>query len=719
MIRLGEFTDLQAHLAADPGLARFDSLQVEFRDGGDTGKVLSAFTVEGDSLAKIPIQYHEDGHALLVRIRGYLDSVGYCYSAWYRGDRMLGATDSCATMPRIVDIRMLSPADTLISINDSVVFRAEVSSRNGTLREFHWDFDGDGVPDSSGPLAGASDTLRVTRRFGNRPDSQGVRLSVSDADSNAASRLAVVRVELDAPHASAGPNRSVALGDSLVLKGSGSDGIGKIVSGGWSGLGDTSLAPGDQLIVTGKEIGVAYYVYRVIDDDGLSDADTLSVTTTLPDSNASLRAIYLFPGTLNPDFDPTRFDYELHVPAGTDSLKLTARPASLQAAVTLSEPVDSAKGDLFRTLAFSPAVTSLRIRVRSPAGKESEYRVKVTRDSAVGGAALGYARVPDPAAAEAVLGGGTAFNSAGKPVRFSRSAAGRYRLVFPGLGALGGEGHVQVTAYGSVPGYCSVGSWGGTDFAVDLACAKAGGASADLPFGVSVTWPRAHATGGNAFISNDVVPGDFPQKTKAGSAYNSSNGAATGKINVKRLGTGIAETTLYGTATDTANQGNALAVSHGRDSGWCRVVDLHSAGVDVTVTTACFGKTGAPADFLFSLSVVFPLLGSRDFDMAYAVIPEPSGEAGLMPAATRSYNSGGGAIASQRLGAGRWQVRFPGLETASSERAGIVQVSAYGGTESGFCQVEAWDPAAASATILCSDAQGLPEDSPFSIRVLR
>jgi hypothetical protein len=318
------------------------------------------------------------------------------------------------------------------------------------------------------------------------------------------------------------------------------------------------------------------------------------------------------------------------------------------------------------------------------------------------------------------LGGGLAFNSAGKPLQFSRSATGRYRLVFPGLGARGGEGHVQVTAYGPVPGYCSVASWGGSDFAVDLACSNAKGAGADIPFGVSVTWPRPHATGGNAFISNDVVPGEFPQKAKAVSAYNSSNGAATGAMIVKRIGTGITETTFYGTGTDGDNPGNALVVSHGRDSGWCRVDELHSSGVgDVIATTACFGSMGAPADFLFSLSVVFPLLGSRDFDLAYALIPVPSGAAESAQEATRAYNSGGGAISYLRLGAGRQKVRFPGLETMAPERTGVVQVAGYGRTGSGYCQVEAWDPAAASATILCSDAQGLPDDAPFSIRVLR
>lgn len=719
-VRLGEFMDVQANLANLTGLARFDSLHVEFRDGRDTGRIVSAWTVGPDSLSKIPLQYHPEGQTLLVRIRGFLDSVGYCYTAWVLGNQVLDSTDSCSLMPRIVDIRTLSPADTIISIDDSVVFRATVSSQNGTLREFHWDFDRDGAPDSIGPLAGFSATLQVTRHFGNQPGSFGVWLTVLDADSNAAFKQAMVHVDLDAPRALAGTDRTVVLGDSIILKGESSDGIGKIVSAGWYGIGDTALlSTGDRLNVSGKELGVKAYVYRVFDDDGLGAADTLSVTTILPEANASLRAIYLFPGTLNPEFSAAQRTYQLLVPAGTDSLKLTARPSLLQSTVTLLDSPDSATGDLFRTLPFTQAETLLRIGVRSPAGAETEYQIKVSRDTGGDGTSLGYARVLDPSATGAILAGGVSFNSAGKPVGFSRIAAGRYHLVFPDLGARGGQGHVQVTTYGAVPGHCSVASWGGPDFGVDLACSDAKGAGADLPFGVSVSWPRAQSTGGNGFISNDIVPAAVQQKAKAVSAYNSFNGAATGEISVMRGGPGITETTFFQMSTDAENTGNALVALHGPDSGWCRVASLYSIGADLVVRTSCFRTGGAPSDFLFSVSVVSPILGSRDFGVAYARVPGPSGFADSLPDPDKSFNSGGGAITYKRIGTGRVQLRFPGLETSGPERTGIAHVSAYGEMDSGFCQVEAWSPVVASATILCSDAQGFPEDTPFSIRVLR
>lgn len=721
LIRPGEFTDVRSRLVHVPGMADYDSVRVEIRDSKDSGRIISAWTVSGDSLSKIPLQFRSKGEVLLVRVRGYLDSVGYCYSAWYEEDRLVASLDSCDRMPRIVDIRSFSPGDTTISINDSVVLRATVSSQQGILKEFRWDFDGDGAPDSSGPLSGGTQEISATRRFGNSLGDFGVRLSVYDADSNSISNGITVTVDLDAPRARLGRDTSVALGDSLSLKGTGTDGKGRIVAVSWFGLGDTVLlGDGEKLAVKGAEIGVKTYVFRVVDDDGLVGLDTISVTTTQLDSNASLKAIYVWPGILNPEFAPSRTTYRIDVPGWTDSIKLTARPASANSTVSFPDfPEASGKGDLFRTLPFSMEDTILRIKVISVSGAEEEYQIKVNRVSGSGGTPLGYARVPDPANQGTALGSALAYNSAGKAVQFSRTGTGRYRLSFPGLGQVGGEGHVQVTAYGAVPGHCSVDSWGGTDFAANLACVDATGADADLPFGVSATWPRPHSSGGNAFISDDIVPSASGQKAKAASAYNSYNGAATGAITVAKIGTGITETAFIRMGSDAVNPGNALVTLHGKEPGWCKISDISMTGSDVTVVTACFRESGAPADYLFSLSAISPTIGARDFSLGYAIAPGPSGFDDSLPDPSQAFNSEGGPISSKRLGKGRYQVRFQGMEAAGQDRSGVVQVSAYGGTGPLFCQVGDWKPAEASADILCSDAAGYPEDSRFSIQVIR
>ena len=719
LLRPGEFTDIGAGLAGKPELERFDSLQVEFRDGGDTGLIIAAWRGSRNSLDAIPLQLHPKGRPVFARVRGYKDSIGYCFTAWFRNDSLINALDSCE-IP-VVHIKAFAPADTVISINDPVVFRATATSRSGILKEFRWDFDGDGKPDSSGPISGAMAEIRATHLFGNALGAVKVRLTVLDADSNTFSRMATVHVDKDPPIASAGPDTSVALGDSLLLKGSGTDGKGRIVSAAWYGASDTAaLTRDNRLVVHGKGLGSAAYVLRVTDDDGEQGTDTIFVKTILPDSNSSLRAIYAYPGVLSPAFSPERSEYRLVVPLGTDSFKVTARPAKAGTEVTfLDVPGASYRGDLVRSLPFSGDSALLRIRVVSAAGIGSEYSVSVVQGTAKG-FALGYARVPDPASAGPGLGNALAYNSAGGGVRFSRSGPGRYAVAFPGLGeGLGFQGHVQAVAYGAVPGRCAVESQGGTDSAIHLACFDAQGAESDIPFGLAATWPRTQSNGGNAYLSYDAIPSSDGQKPQSASAYNSVTGAPTGGIYGFGMGTGMMETDFLGINPIGNGLGNALITLRGREPGWCRISSLRPGGVDVIVMTTCYDKGGAPADHLISMQAIMPTPLDGIHAIAYAVAPGPTGfdDPGTDP--ERSFNSTGGAISTKRLGKGRYQVRFAGLETAGPERMGAVLVSAYGDEGTGFCQVEGWTPSEGTAVIRCSDPLGQPEDSWFSIQAVR
>jgi hypothetical protein len=98
------------------------------------------------------------------------------------------------------------------------------------------------------------------------------------------------------------------------------------------------------------------------------------------------------------------------------------------------------------------------------------------------GAENGYVWANQPATASYTPSLTYQYNSTGANNTITRTAVGTYHVTFPGLTAAGG--HVQVTAYGSGPERCKVGSWGGSPVVVNVYCHNNAGVLVDTYYNV-------------------------------------------------------------------------------------------------------------------------------------------------------------------------------------------------------------------------------------------
>lgn len=86
-----------------------------------------------------------------------------------------------------------------------------------------------------------------------------------------------------------------------------------------------------------------------------------------------------------------------------------------------------------------------------------------------------------------------AFNPAGGAITATRISTGVYGMTFAGAGSVGvGNGHVQVTAYGSGSSHCKVASWGSES--VNVSCFDAAGNPADSAYTVLYLRPAPRTT---------------------------------------------------------------------------------------------------------------------------------------------------------------------------------------------------------------------------------
>lgn len=84
------------------------------------------------------------------------------------------------------------------------------------------------------------------------------------------------------------------------------------------------------------------------------------------------------------------------------------------------------------------------------------------------------------------------YNSSGKPIKITRSSAGKYSVRCEGIGGdRKAGGHVQVTAYGFDTHNCKVRYWSsfGKDFVANVACYSEDGAPKDARYTISVEGP--------------------------------------------------------------------------------------------------------------------------------------------------------------------------------------------------------------------------------------
>jgi hypothetical protein len=175
------------------------------------------------------------------------------------------------TAPVINSIRK----DTTISINDSIQLFGVAVDNDGTIKEYAWDFMGDGIFEFTS-------TTKIQSGF--RYTADGVHsavFKVTDDHGKTSSSTATITVLKDVPVPNAGNDTVVSIKDTIRLHGSVSQLFGTIVEWAWD-FGNTGtftvMSNGDTSIIAPSTQDLSYLcVLRVTDDDGNVAKDTMKV----------------------------------------------------------------------------------------------------------------------------------------------------------------------------------------------------------------------------------------------------------------------------------------------------------------------------------------------------------------------------------------------------------------------------------------------------------
>jgi hypothetical protein len=267
---LGSTIAFQVKVAQDYGIIEAFKWSLDGDTAWDDSS--SRFPAEQTILTTVPRKFAEAGSFLLVfQVR---DGEGNVANA----QRKLVISSQ---VPKITSITK----DTSITAGDSLALSAKAEVNAGTLKKFSWDYDGDGTFDQTGALTGATATIAGGRRFA-KEGSFKVLLTVEDnAGTPISAQLTVTVKAATAPKppvANAGKDTAVLAGKRVDLHGSGSDPDGTIAKLEWRiGTGPfTVVSKGDTSFTSSTVAGALKCVFRVTDNDGMTDEDTVTVTVS-------------------------------------------------------------------------------------------------------------------------------------------------------------------------------------------------------------------------------------------------------------------------------------------------------------------------------------------------------------------------------------------------------------------------------------------------------
>lgn len=273
-------------------------------------------------------------------------------------------------------------ADTLISINDSIVLSARAKDLESKVVWMGWDFENDGKIDDS--VTGDAATLEL--KSGHRYLKVGVFSAVLRAlDENDKLRIDTVKVtvELFPPKANAGKDTTVIAGTPVRFRVLGEDSLGSIAKRELK-VGDgpyLNLSASDTSIVLPGDSGSTVCIARVTDDDGNSDEDTMVVTLKAPSlSNNDLAGLVPSAGVLAPSFKPLALAYSLQVAYVDSQISLTASTSDSKAEMAINgKPVESGKPSDPVDINVGTAQDVFKVVVTAQDGSQKTYAVSVTR----------------------------------------------------------------------------------------------------------------------------------------------------------------------------------------------------------------------------------------------------------------------------------------------------------------------------------------------------
>lgn len=254
-----------------------------------------------------------------------------------------------------------------------------------------------------------------------------------------------------------------------------------------------------------------------------------------------------------------------------------------------------------KVVSWNAVVPDLAVRVNcfnaAGAAVDVEFDATFLRPTP-GYGPMGYVWANEPASASYTPSAPYQYNSTGAANTIDRSAAGVYAVTLPGL-AGAGEGHVEVTAYGSGNEHCKVSSWGpsAADQAVNVRCFDAAGAAVDTRFtmtfvdGASLV-PKPGAPSAYLWANEPANAAYTPSLTYQ---FNSSGGVN----DITRSGVGAYTATLAGVGTPG---GHIQVTAYGSSSDHCGVGGWGPSGGDLVVSVNCVDIAGAAADTRFVLA---------------------------------------------------------------------------------------------------------------------
>jgi cadherin-like protein/K319-like protein len=276
-------------------------------------------------------------------------------------------------------ILSFTPADTTLSIRDSVAFSASAAAGTGGLKAYGLDVDGDGKADLQGSLSGETGSIRIGWRFPSAGKSD-VTLTVEDQSGKIAKRQARVLVLPDPPKAGAGGDTAVYAGTWLNLRGTASDSLGSVSLREWKiGTGPyVRVSKGDTSVLVLSAPGELACLFRVTDDDGQTAEDSVLVTV-LPSPIAALAGLTVSTGSLSPPFSPQTYAYAVSVPDITTGLAVNPTAMGPGAAILVNgTPVASGAASGPVDLESDATIITISVTAQDTAFGKS-YTVTVTR----------------------------------------------------------------------------------------------------------------------------------------------------------------------------------------------------------------------------------------------------------------------------------------------------------------------------------------------------
>jgi hypothetical protein len=266
-----------------------------------------------------------------------------------------------------------------------------------------------------------------------------------------------------------------------------------------------------------------------------------------------------------------------------------------------------------------------------------------------------------------------------------RLAVGSYEARFDGLRHTAWrEPRVAlVTALGAGGAYCKLADAAAAD-RVRVACFGAGGARTDSRFA----------------LATDISDRDLLVRVPRLASGTTSVPSAHGTVTVTRTAPGTYRVVADGFAAGGLK--NVMTSAEGADATRCHAQE--SSVSSAAATVRCVNPAGAPTDSGFTLA------GTSGADSGYALAHQTTRASYVATAARANIPGTDVKPTIERLGIGRYRVRFTG---APANVGGNVHAAAYGLTSS-YCTVAAWT--ATTADVSCRDSRGVLADTMFVVR---